>query len=68
MSSASCASNPVNTDSDKMTSESKKTSIERQIEENLKRVYDEALNQEVPDRFHDLIAQLKARESKKDDQ
>ena len=51
-----------------MTSDPKKTSIERQIEENLKRVYDEVLKQEVPDRFHDLIAQLKAKESNKDDQ
>ncbi|WP_153010463.1 NepR family anti-sigma factor [Falsirhodobacter sp. alg1] len=31
----------------------------RQIDENLKRVYDEALEQEVPDRFAQLLAQLR---------
>jgi hypothetical protein len=30
------------------------------IEENLKRVYDETLNEDIPDRFKDLLARLKA--------
>jgi hypothetical protein len=38
--------------------------MKAQIDENLKRVYQEALSEEVPDRFKDLLAQLKA----KDDQ
>ncbi|NHB76011.1 NepR family anti-sigma factor [Rhodobacter calidifons] len=34
--------------------------IRAQIDENLKRVYTAALNEELPDRFRDLLAQLKA--------
>ncbi|MGA0540942.1 NepR family anti-sigma factor [Neotabrizicola sp. VNH66] len=37
--------------------------IRTQIDENLKRVYQEVLTEEVPDRFKDLLDQLKARES-----
>jgi len=37
------------------------------IDENLKRVYDDMLNQEVPDRFKDLLAQLKAQDAAADD-
>lgn len=37
--------------------------IRAQIDENLKRVYTAALNEELPDRFRDLLAQLKARDS-----
>lgn len=36
--------------------------IRAQIDENLKRVYTAALNEELPDRFRDLLAQLKARD------
>lgn len=32
------------------------------IDENLKRVYDEMLDEKVPDRFIDLLAQLKAQD------
>lgn len=35
------------------------------IDANLKRVYREALEEEVPDRFKDLLAQLKAQDSAK---
>lgn len=31
----------------------------KQIDENLRRVYEETLQEELPDRFLDLIAQLK---------
>ncbi|AHM05129.1 hypothetical protein roselon_02831 [Roseibacterium elongatum DSM 19469] len=34
--------------------------MDEQIDENLKRVYDDVLNEAVPDRFLDLIAQLKS--------
>lgn len=37
--------------------------IRTQIDENLKRVYQEVLTEEVPDRFKDLLNQLKAREA-----
>lgn len=33
------------------------------IDDNLKRVYDDMLSQEVPDRFKDLLAQLKAQDA-----
>lgn len=36
--------------------------VNRQINENLKRVYDEALNEELPSKFLDLIAQLNEKE------
>jgi len=32
------------------------------IDANLKRVYDDLLNQEVPDRFRDLLEQLKSQD------
>lgn len=34
--------------------------VDQQIDENLRRVYDEALNEELPDRFKDLLARLKS--------
>ena len=40
----------------------KRQAIRDQIDENLKRVYAAALDQELPDRFRDLLAQLKAKE------
>jgi hypothetical protein len=40
----------------------KRQAIRAQIDENLKRVYSTALNDELPDRFRDLLAQLKAKE------
>ncbi|WP_435165680.1 NepR family anti-sigma factor [Falsirhodobacter sp. 1013] len=33
----------------------------KQIDDNLKRVYEEALEQDVPDRFTQLLAQLRAK-------
>lgn len=38
--------------------------VTRQIDENLKLVYQEALNGEVPDRFTKLLAQLREKERK----
>ncbi|QDL93637.1 hypothetical protein FDP22_08005 [Paroceanicella profunda] len=38
--------------------------IDRQIEENLRKVYNEAVSEALPDRFTDLLAQLKAGEPK----
>lgn len=40
-----------------------KPRLRRDIDENLKRVYEDALSLEVPDRFKDLLAQLKAAEA-----
>ena len=50
-----------------MGSKETKKTIDRQIEENLKRVYNEALEQDVPDRFRELIEKLKAGESGSND-
>ena len=49
----------------KMTSkreERKKVALDKQIDENLKRVYDEELEQEVPDRFLALLEKLREQE------
>lgn len=40
----------------------RKASIRNQINENLRKVYEESLNEDVPDRFRDLLAQLRAKE------
>ena len=42
-----------------MSDDSAKSKIKRQIDENLKRIYDEALQEEVPDRFKLLLEQLR---------
>ena len=36
--------------------------IREQIDENLKRVYKDQLSEELPDRFRELLAQLKAKD------
>jgi len=36
-----------------------KSKLDQQIDENLKRVYDDMLKEDVPDRFMDLIQQLR---------
>jgi hypothetical protein len=41
--------------------------IKAQIEENLKRVYQSALTEDVPDRFKLLLAQLKEKEAQKNE-
>ena len=40
----------------------KRQAIREQIDENLKRVYAAALNEELPDRFRDLLEQLKGKD------
>jgi hypothetical protein len=41
-----------------------KTAIKAQIDENLKKVYQSALEEEVPDRFKQLLAQLAQKDDK----
>jgi hypothetical protein len=43
----------------------KRQAIREQIDENLRRVYTATLNEELPDRFRDLLEQLKAASGKK---
>ena len=38
------------------------SNVQRQIDENLRRVYKEKLEEELPDRFQQLLAQLKAQD------
>lgn len=47
-----------------MAVEREKSKLQTEIDQNLKRVYDEALKEEVPDRFKKLLEQLKSREDK----
>jgi hemerythrin-like domain-containing protein len=42
-----------------MKQDRKLSSLEQEIEANLKRVYDDVANQEVPDRFTQLLEQLR---------
>ncbi|MFN7223882.1 MAG: NepR family anti-sigma factor [Paracoccaceae bacterium] len=48
-----------------MSGDKQKSSLRKDIDENLKRVYEDALNEEVPDRFKLLLEQLKAKEAQK---
>lgn len=48
-----------------MTSRRTKSKVDQQIDENLKRVYADVLNEDVPDRFLSLIEQLKHSERPK---
>ena len=46
-----------------MASESENASIQRQIDENLKRVFQSKVEEDLPDRFKELLQQLKKREA-----
>ena len=48
-----------------MTHASDSAKLKAQIDENLKRVYQEALDERVPDRFQDLLKQLRDKETPK---
>lgn len=41
-----------------------KTPLEEQIEENLRKVYQKTLDEQVPDRFMDLLAKLRQQDEK----
>lgn len=45
-----------------MSRKPKKQQVEREIDENLRRVYQRMLNQDVPDRFLELLDRLKDQE------
>ena len=47
-----------------MSEEHQKSRLKQEIDSNLKRVYDTVLQEEIPDRFKDLLAQLRAKDSK----
>lgn len=50
---------------EEMADEASKARLQREIDENLKRVYQDALKEDVPDRFKLLLEQLKAKEGKR---
>lgn len=45
-----------------MSEPRKKRSVDEQIDDNLKRVYQQAATEPLPDKFLSLLAQLKAKE------
>lgn len=48
-----------------MTDKTSKPKVQAMIDENLRRVYEDALKEDVPDRFKQLIEQLRQQEVKK---
>ncbi len=48
-----------------MTNENGRSRLRKEIDENLKRVYEEELDREVPDSFTQLLEQLKNKEKGK---
>ena len=48
-----------------MTSRRTNSKVDQQIDENLKRAYDDVLNEAVPARFMNLIEQLKSAETQR---
>ncbi|SDX87467.1 NepR family anti-sigma factor [Citreimonas salinaria] len=42
-----------------MTQQNSSSRLQSQIDRNLKRAYDDVLNEDVPDRFHELLARLR---------
>ncbi|MBS0123579.1 NepR family anti-sigma factor [Thetidibacter halocola] len=48
-----------------MTQDKHASRIEREIDANLRRVYQDVADEQVPDRFTDLLARLKAADSGK---
>ncbi|WP_460273614.1 NepR family anti-sigma factor [Celeribacter sp. ULVN23_4] len=49
-----------------MAQQKSKHELDEQIEENLKRVYQKTLEEEIPDRFMELIEQLKQQDAQND--
>lgn len=47
-----------------MTADHGKSKLQHEIDQNLKRVYQEALSEDIPDRFKKLLEQLKKQEPK----
>lgn len=46
-----------------MSKDTTRSKVKQQIDENLKRVYDASLNEDVPDRFKQLLEQLRAQQN-----
>lgn len=50
---------------DEQTNKRRKQGLNHQIDENLRRVYQAALEEDVPDRFKELLDRLRQQEAKK---
>ena len=50
-----------------MPGHNKDSNVQRQIDENLRRVYDDVAKSEVPERFADLLKQLKENDTRRED-
>jgi len=50
-----------------MSANNSRSKIRDQIDENLKRIYDETLNEQIPDRLNQLLQQLKQKAEGADD-
>ena len=50
-----------------MSDSNPKSKIRHQIDENLKRIYDETLNEQIPDKLTVLLEQLRQRAAAPDD-
>ena len=48
-----------------MDKNDKPSTLKEQIDENLKRVYQEALQEKIPDRFQELLDQLRQKKADK---
>lgn len=48
-----------------MSENKRQTIVEKQIDENLRRVYEQAIKEEIPDRLLQLLEQLKAQDKMK---
>lgn len=48
-----------------MSSDGERTNLRRQIDENLRRAYQQELEREVPDKFRQLLDELRAKEGSK---
>lgn len=48
-----------------MARDKQKSGLERQIEENLRKVYQKTVDEDVPDRFTELLKQLKEQDESK---
>jgi hypothetical protein len=50
-----------------MSDSNPKSKIRHQIDENLKRIYDETLNEQIPDKLTQLLEQLRRKAGDADD-
>jgi len=55
----------MNSDLTEMSDEHENSKINREIDANLKRVYSGLLEEDVPDRLKQLLAELRKKEAKK---